>query len=284
MTEGAATAIERLVIGQTEALCGVAEDAEGSLHVISQTGDVYVVEDNHLRLWFSTSGQPAALAFDSNGGALVADLAHQAIMSPAESEQRIEVTPLLKEVDGRSLLGPSSLHMSHDGTTLLFTDSGPMGETSLGDPRGSLYSLDLGTMETRVLLGNCLAHPSAVTATAEGDVIYVAETMRNRILRLARRQKNAYQTSVFYQFAGRLGPTALAISSSGSIVVGRYDFSGSAAEGVIAFLSPEGELQREVVIPDGPEITGLCYSKFLPQTLFVTEASASACYKLTLAD
>jgi len=77
--------------------------------------------------WGNTSGQPMGLKFESQGVAMVCDAAHQAIfrVSRVESEdgtQRQEIEPYVREM-------------------LYFTDSGPFGETSLQNPRGSVFAI-----------------------------------------------------------------------------------------------------------------------------------------------
>ena len=56
---------------------------------------------------------------------------------------------------------------------------------------------------------------------------YVAELLANRILRFAARPAGVYHQSVFHQFAGRMGPSALAIDEDGNLYVARYDFAGA---------------------------------------------------------
>ena len=46
--------------------------------------------------------------------------------------------------------------------SLLFTDSGPFGETSLQNPKGSLFEIDLDTLYMNPLALNCLAYPTGL--------------------------------------------------------------------------------------------------------------------------
>lgn len=54
----------------------------------------------------------------------------------------------------------------------------------------------------------------------------MAELLANRIVRFVQRPANVYHMSVFYQFSGRMGPSAIAIDEDGNLYVARYDFSG----------------------------------------------------------
>jgi hypothetical protein len=70
-------------------------------------------------------------------------------------EKNVEVaSELVKEYEGMPLLGPNSLMLSLNMSimkknyhfyldALFFTDSGPFGETSLENCKGSVYMIDL---------------------------------------------------------------------------------------------------------------------------------------------
>ena len=67
--------------------------------------------------------------------------------------------------------------------------------------------------------------------------------------------RGVFHTSVFYQFSGGVGPVALTCDNQGNLVVGRLDL-GTAAEGLITVLSPQGQALAQVPTPN-PRITGL---------------------------
>ena len=124
-----------------------------------------------------------------------------------------------------------------------FTDSGPMGETSIANPRGSLFCVDGEQQMLRPLAYECLAHPCGLALSGDHQTLFVAETMHNRVLRFAQSPPGSFHMSVvctisagrllwsvlqFYQFSGRLGPTALTYdSNSGNLYVGHSDFKGA---------------------------------------------------------
>jgi sugar lactone lactonase YvrE len=103
----------------------------------------------------------------------------------------MEITPLIKDFKGKSFLGPNSIILDDEKNCLYFTDSGPMGETTLENPRGSIYKADLDTMEVKPLATSCLAHPSGIAKTATGLTIFVSETMQNRIIRITEHEGSA---------------------------------------------------------------------------------------------
>lgn len=88
--------------------------------------------------------------------------------------------------------------------------------------------------------------------------------------------------SVFFQFSGMLGPTAIACDpKTGNLYVARYDFAGCSDDGGIAVLSPKGDLLRTLSVP-GPEVTGLTIEKGDTGSvkLLVTEASTGKLYRV----
>ena len=125
---------------------------------------------------------------------------------------------MIKDFDGAPLLGPNSMILSTKNNMLYFTDSGPMGETSLDNPKGSVFAIDLAVSMLKPIIVGKLAHPSGIALNAEENILYVAETYKNRILRVVMHQDVPY-TSVFHQFQGKFGPTAIAIDATGLIYV-----------------------------------------------------------------
>lgn len=66
---------------------------------------------------------------------------------------------------GIHLIGPNSLVFSDFDNCLYFTDSGPMGETSLEQPKGSVYALNIEVISLDALAFECLAYPSGICLT-----------------------------------------------------------------------------------------------------------------------
>ena len=66
---------------------------------------------------------------------------------------------------------------------LYFTDSGPWGETSIENPRGSVFVVDIQLGMVRPLALNCLAYPTGLVLANNDKILYVCETGMNRILR-----------------------------------------------------------------------------------------------------
>ena len=97
-----------------------------------------------------------------------------------------------------------------------------------------------------------LAHPCGIALSLDEDIIYVAETGRNRILRIVAHSSGVYHTSVYYQFSGRFGPTALAVSPDGKLYVARFDFAECNKNGLISVINQEGVLEEELQLFECP--------------------------------
>lgn len=73
----------------------------------------------------------------------ISDLAHQAIICKTSDEGNEKIFPLFQDFEGFRLLGPNSLAISTRINCLFFSDSGPFGETSIENPKGSIFWCDL---------------------------------------------------------------------------------------------------------------------------------------------
>lgn len=133
------------------------------------------------------------------------------MLSQTVTDNRIEIIPVIKDFDGSALKGPNSMVLSEKKNSLFFTDSGPLGESSLENPTGSLFVIDLNVSMLKPIIYGSLAHPSGLAMNDVKNVLYVAETLKNRILRVVLNELGVFHTSVFHQFSGRLGPSAIAI-------------------------------------------------------------------------
>jgi len=268
-------------------------DASKKMHALcAETSEVHELEifteGNEPRAKSNviarTNGFPSALAFDPEDTMFIGDFWLKSIVfQTAEAESLSEVA---SQYEGRGFRGPNSFAFSGDGT-LYFTDSGPLGDTSFTAPTGSLFMIppgQPGTAGTAHPVGiavGCLAHPSGVAVSPDGSIVFVAETLANRILRFVRRPGGVMHCSVFHQFNGLIGPTCLSCDRTGRIYVGRFEFSGSRLPGVVTVLDASGRIVGEV---DGPaaEITSILVVEDpdLGDLVYLAEQSASSLYRI----
>ena len=174
--------------------------------------------------------------------------------------------------------------LSEKNNSLYFTDSGPLGESSIESPSGSVFAIDLSVSMLKPIIDGKLAHPCGLALSNDESMIYVAETGMNRILRIVCHNSGVYHTSVFHQFSGSFGPTALAIHpQEGKLYVARFDFTQSSKNGLISILDPnEGNIVEELNVSDSPEITGLFFSKVQDDILYATESTTNSLLKILL--
>jgi len=264
----------------------------GELMTISTTGEIFryvgvnSADGVQVESWGNSSGQPYGLAMDQQS-AYVCDAAHQAIFRIARTEgddgiPRQEVEPYVREYEGQALLGPNSLAISKETGMVFFTDSGPLGETNIEKPKGSVFAIQASTQLLIPLTLNALAHPCGIALSNDGNCLYVAETCKNRVLRYARRPTNVWHVSVFHQLSGRFGPTALCCAQNGDVYIAHYDFDfgDNSENGRILVVDAEGEVTLIMSVP-GPEITGMCLTPD-EAYLIITEATTASVYRHAL--
>ena len=170
--------------------------------------------------------------------------------------------------------------LSEKNNSLFFTDSGPLGDSNIENPTGSIFAIDLGVSMLKPIVYGKLAHPCGVALSPNENVLYVAETLMNRVMRVVLHSSGVYHTSVFHQFSGRLGPTAIAVSPQGQIYVARFDFQEASQHGMISILSDSGELEEDLIVHDCSELTGLFFSKVQDDILYATESSTNSLLKI----
>jgi sugar lactone lactonase YvrE len=260
-------------------ICSPFFDKYNALHFCFQnSGDVVKLDHNaRVKDVHSTGGQPSAALFDADGELYITDFAHGAVLLLQEEQQEA----LVSVYEDKPLKGPNSIVVDSKGT-IYFTDSGPMGETGIHNPTGSLYMISSsasggGNMLQPISFEN-LASPAGIALSPNGKLVYVAETMTNRVLRFFQQPEGVFHGSVFYQNSGGVGPTALAVDRQGSIYVAAYDVKESSKEGKVLIISPDGTLVNTIVTL-GPEISGLSINK---NTLYITEKSTGSIQTVAL--
>lgn len=247
------------------------------LYVITQkSGDILAVNNfGQTSKYMNTGGTPQSAVFDhANGRLLVADFAHGAVLSLSLDGGTQET--LVGVYEDKPLKGPHSIVVTPGA--IIFSDSGALGETGLHSPSGSLFAITTGGRGAALkpLSLSTLASPAGIAAS--GKLIYVAETMTNRVLRYFQQPEGVYHGSVFFQLSGGIGPVALAVDAQGSLYVGVTDTKDCGAGGRVLVLSSAGEHVSTIVTP-GPEISGLAISGNM---LYVTEKSQGCICRVPL--
>ena len=198
------------------------------------------------------------ITFDMYNNLYVSCLAN-AMICYQNVEEIHNLEQLVKEYDGIPFKGPCSIAYNKDENIIYFSDAGYFGTTSLNRPKGSLFTIELESRITKPILLDCLAYPADIVYDQLNQILYVAETFTNRVLRIVQNPPGQYHSSTFYQFSGRVGPTALCLDDTGNLFVARFEFQTKENDenGIISAINRDGKLVGELLIPKKSEITGL---------------------------
>lgn len=192
---------------------------------------------------------------------------------------------LVKDYEGEPLKGPTSLAYNTEEDVMYVTDAGNFQDSNVYSKTGSLYLIDLDTNVMKSILHNCLSYPADVIYDEVSGNLFIADTFSNRILRVTQHPDGIYRSTIFCQFNGRVGPTALAIGEYGNLYVARYEFHidlEQESDGLISVLNPQGTIIGELTLPKLPEITGLLIPAKKKESLYLTEKNSNGVIKIKL--
>ena len=265
-------------------LSGPREDSKQNMYVCSKAGEIIKFDEKgEYSIILSLTGQPNCLAFEyteemenENSSKNMkskddnkidtyyfTDIANSVIYCKRPNTDKPEV--VIRDYEGNPLLGPTSLVLNTEDNSLLFCDGGNFESTSLSNPNGGVYYVELESRTTRPIIEKCLAYPSDIIFEPIIGIGYVAETFANRILRITENPQGIFHTSVFYVFNGRVGPTSLTIDDQGNVYVSRFEYQkeDKSVNGLISVINKDGDLVGELELPKMCEITGM----FIPKRL-----------------
>ena len=265
-------------------LSGPREDSKQNMYVCSKAGEIIKFDEKgEYSIILSLTGQPNCLAFEyteemenENSSKNMkskddnkidtyyfTDIANSVIYCKRPNTDKPEV--VIRDYEGNPLLGPTSLVLNTEDNSLLFCDGGNFESTSLSNPNGGVYYVELESRTTRPIIEKCLAYPSDIIFEPIIGIGYVAETFANRILRITENPQGIFHTSVFYVFNGRVGPTAITNDDQGNIYASRFEYQkeDKSVNGLISVINKDGDLVGELELPKMCEITGM----FIPKRL-----------------
>ena len=265
-------------------LSGPREDSKQNMFVCSKAGEIIKFnEKGEYSIILSLTGQPNCIAFDfteemenENSSKNIkvnddtkldtyyfTDIANSVIYCKRPNSEKPEV--IIRDYEGNPLLGPTSLVLNTEDNSLLFCDGGNFESTSLSNPKGGVYYVELESRTTRPIIEKCLAYPADIIFEPIIGTGYIAETFSNRILRITENPQGIFHTSVFYVFNGRVGPTAITNDDQGNIYVSRFEYQkeDKSVNGLISVINKDGDLVGELELPKMCEITGM----FIPKKL-----------------
>lgn len=265
------------ISGVSSDICSPFFDSSGKLYVIFQnSGSIKTINSvGNTANVCSTGGQPSSATFSSDGVLYVSDFGHAAILAIQKDSQQDLVVGIYED---KPLKGPNCVNITNGD--IFFTDSGAMGETGLQSCTGSLFTISnspSGQILKPISLGN-LAYPSGIAVTPDRKFIYVAETMKNRVLRFFQHPSGTgvYHGSVFYQMTGGVGPSCLALDANENLYIGQYDVRDCTPDGNVYVVSNTGKL-LQIITTTGPEISGLAIND---NKLYITEKSTGSILRI----
>ena len=265
-------------------LSGPREDSKQNMYVCSKAGEIIKFnEKGEYSIILSLTGQPNCITFDyseegdnENSSKNInnkdnnkidtyyfSDIANSVIYCKKPNSEKPEV--VIRDFEGNPLLGPTSLILNTEDNTLLFCDGGNFESTSLTNPQGGIYHVDLSTHNTTPIIEKCLAYPADIIYEPIVGIGYIAETFANRILRITENPQGIFHISVFHVFNGRVGPTSVAMDDQGNIYASRFEYQkeNKSVYGLISVINKDGYLVGEIELPKMSEITGM----FIPRKI-----------------
>jgi gluconolactonase len=193
--------------------------------------------DGVAREWAKT-GAPNGHKVLADGTHLVCDASRHAVLHLSADGKLLE--PASKECDGKPLRGPNDLTLDTPHGGFYFSDPG---ESSDKQPTGTVHYVD--GQGTTHLVDEGLAYPNGIVLTADGKLLYLAESKHNRVLVYqVTAPGKAVHRRVFAKLpvkdeaAGQVDnqPDGMCLDAAGNLFVAHYGMRQ------VQVLSPEGKL------------------------------------------
>ncbi|HVC97633.1 MAG TPA: SMP-30/gluconolactonase/LRE family protein, partial [Pirellulales bacterium] len=153
---------------------GVAFDHAGNGYLSEGDTIWQFTLDGKAREWAKT-GAPNGHKVLADGTHLVCDASRHAVLHLSADGMMLE--PASKECDGKPLRGPNDLTLDTPHGGFYFSDPG---DSSDKQPTGTVHYVD--AQGTTHLVDEGLAYPNGIVLTADGKLLYLAESKHNRVL------------------------------------------------------------------------------------------------------
>jgi hypothetical protein len=103
------------------------------------------------------------------------------------------------------------------------------------------------TQKVKSLALRSLAYPTGLELDEEEKILLVCEMGENRILKFILDENLSGNSTVFHQFSGRFGPSAI-FGYNSQFYVALYEFNDIASTGAIAVLNIAGDITQRLSI------------------------------------
>lgn len=240
---------------------GPAVAKDGSVYFTDQPKDrIYRWEEKGgITLWLEGTERSNGLYFNNDDKLVACADAHNRIIL---FENRDKRKVLFEAFERKHLNGPNDLWIAPNGD-IYFTDAyyhrnyWPEGQHEGQEVRG-VYRLTPAGVVTRVI--SDYKQPNGIIGTPDGKTLYVADIEDRKIWRYKILTDGTLTDKTFFAPHGSDGMT---IDNRGNIYL---------TMGKVWVYSPEGELIREIEIPESP--SNLCFGGEERDILFITARTA----------
>jgi gluconolactonase len=247
---------------------GPAFDRDGSLFFVNWESSQILkrTPDGTISDYFNTGGIPAGLAFAPDGSLWVAD-------EGKDIHGLLRIAPngaasiMNNTYNGQPLNGANDLVFDRQGT-IYFSD--PWGSNADNMIGGFYRRLPDGTPEQ---LDSGLGFPNGVALNHAEDSVFLAETVRRRILRYPIAADGSVGPGEHWADTGPTGgPDGMAFDEQGRLFVAVY------GAGIIAVFSADGQLDEQIRLP-GANPTNVAFGGPDLSDLVVTELETQSVYR-----
>ena len=248
---------------------GPAVAKDGSIYFTDQPNDrIYRWDEQEgITLWLEGAERSNGLYVNPDDQLVAcADAQNRIILFESREERKV----LLEEFEGKHLNGPNDLWIAPNGD-IYFTDAyyhrnyWPEGQGEGQTVRG-VYRLTPDGSVSRVI--GDYKQPNGIIGTPDGKTLYVADIEDKKIWRYTILPDGTLTDKTFFAPHGSDGMT---IDNRGNIYL---------TMGKVWVYSPEGELIREIEIPESP--SNLCFGGKERDILFVTARTSVYTLKMNV--
>lgn len=247
---------------------GVMAHDDGSVYTADGYGRCAKIDPaGHTTFFGNLAGMPNGICLDREGNCIVANIGNGEVQSLSLSGRH---RVLMTEADGKRMHTPNFPFLDFSGRLWVSNSTdNPDIDASLQAPipDGCLAFIAPGEAPRIVAKGICFANGVAVDAKEE--YVYVAETMKRRVLRYRIQPANRLGPAEVYGpgFLGKLGfPDGIAFDDAGNLWV------TFPAANAIGFINPQGSLEIFVEDPQGMVINrpaNICFGGKDRRTAFI---------------
>lgn len=275
------------VLHQSDLLTDIFSPIEGKDNEVffsSLSGEIFCFREGQLATCCVTGGVVTSMTMDDKFSLILGDSKEKCVFHLVFEGEKYEPSKMIDEYKESPLLGVTAVHYCAEFGSLFFADAKRTSSFFKEKPTGSLYYFDYELQLTIPIIRDYLTFPSAIAVDTNKKAVYVADMYSNQIVRAIKNNCGTYIASVFYQFSGRKGLSAIDVDSLGNIYVARFEHQDerNSIDGIIAKLNKDGVLLGELILEKMPEISGLKLMNENENMLLVTENSTKSLLKIKI--